>query len=238
MEDNDLRPPRLCFSNADRAENRQIIAPGDQGYCVHERKVSTLVNIRLEGEFITLRPITVDDAALTLGWRLGARAIHLNAGAQNLEEQAGWIDSRPDSECNFIIELREGRPVGMVSLIGIDSTHRHAESARFLIGDEDAVRGVPVAVEAMKLIYELAFETLGLHRVYGSISSDNALMVKWQKFMGMTEEGRLRNHFFVNGKFQDAVLFGILAEEYRSKALPKMRLLIRAATGTTDSRLP
>lgn len=186
-------------------------------------------DITLVGDFVTLRPLNVDDAALTHAWRQGERAANLNAGTQNVEQQAHWIAVRPPSEYNFIIELSGGRPVGMVSLSDIDATHRHAEPGRFLIGDEVAVRGIPAAVEAMKLIYELAFGELDLRRVHGTVASDNGLMIKWQKFMGMTEEGRLRNHYFINGKFQDAVLFGMLAEEYWAKALPRMTAFIEAA---------
>jgi RimJ/RimL family protein N-acetyltransferase len=193
-------------------------------------------NLTLEGEFVNLRPLTVDDAELTLAWRQGDRAANLNAGAQTVEQQAKWIASRPASEYNFIITLKGGYPVGMVSLTGIDTTHRHAEPGRFLIGDEAVVRGVPAAVEAMKLIYELAFGKLELQRVHGTIASDNTLMIKWQKFMGMTEEGRLRNHYFINGKFQDAVLFGMLADEYRTKALPKMEVFIKAARKSSSPR--
>ncbi|ORB01960.1 GNAT family N-acetyltransferase [Mycobacterium mantenii] len=191
-----------------------------------------MADVILEGEFVTLRPLSVDDASLTLAWRQSARAANLNAAPQCLEQQAKWISTRPDSEYNFVIELKDGRPVGMVSLTGIDITHGRAEPGRFLIGDEEAVRGVPVAVEAMKLVYELAFVKLGLQRVHGSVASDNVLMIKWQKFMGMTEEGRLRNHYFINGKFQDAVIFGLLAEEYRVRAKPKMDVFIKAARKT------
>lgn len=186
-------------------------------------------NTTLDGEFVSLRPLTTDDAGITFAWRQSDRAAKLNAGAQSVEQQARWIASRPATEYNFIITLKDGRPVGMVSLTGIDTTHRHAEPGRFLIGDEAAVRGVPAAVEAMKLVYELAFGRLELLRVHGSIASDNALMIKWQKFMGMTEEGRLRSHYLIDGKRQDAVLFGMLSDEYRTKALPRMNLFIKAA---------
>ncbi|MFM2421176.1 MAG: hypothetical protein RL385_5899 [Pseudomonadota bacterium] len=182
----------------------------------------------LPGEFVDLRPLTPEHAALTLSWRQSARAVHLNRGAQTVEQQAAWIASRPPSEYNFAITLKSGTPVGMVSLTGIDTLNRHAEPGRFLIGDEEAVRGIPAAVEAMKLIYALAFDGLGLLRVYGTIASDNVLMIKWQKFLGMKEEGRLRSHYFINGHFQDAVLFGMLVDEYRGTALPRMKSLIAA----------
>jgi RimJ/RimL family protein N-acetyltransferase len=182
----------------------------------------------LRGEFVDLVPLRVDHAELTFHWRQDTRARHLNRGAESVAAQRRWIASRPDTEYNFVITLRSGLPVGMVALINIDLGHRHAEPGRFLIGDESAVRGRPAAVEAMKLVYQLAFDELGLQRVHGSVAEDNGLMMKWQKFLGMREEGRLRRHFWLDGRWQDAVLFGLLEEEYRQQTLPRMNALIAA----------
>ena len=183
----------------------------------------------LRGDFVTLRPLEVSDAELTLGWRRAARARFLNAGAETVEQQAAWIAGRPDSEFNYVIELTDGRPVGMLSLTGIDPVHRRGEPGRFLIGDEDAVRGVPAAVEAMALLYRLAFDDLGLVRLCGIVVAENTLMTKWQKFLGMREEGVLRNHFFLDGRFQDGVFLGLLVEDYRTTTLPRMNALVAAA---------
>jgi diamine N-acetyltransferase len=186
------------------------------------------MSVTLSGEFVTLRPLVPADAELTLAWRQSERAINLNKGAQTVAQQAAWIASRPASEHNFMIVLKSGQPVGMVSLVGIDTEHSHAEPARFLIGEEEAVRGIPAAVEAMKLLYELAFDRLELLRVHGAVVSDNPLMLKWQKFLGMKEEGRQRQHLFINGHFQDSIMLGMLADEYRKSALPRMKMLIAA----------
>lgn len=184
----------------------------------------------LRGDYVDLRPVEVGDAALTLAWRQGARARLLNVGAQTVEEQEAWISSRPANEYNFMIVLKDGRPAGMLSLINVNRMSRHAESARFLIGDEEAVRGIPVAVEAMKLLYQFAFDELGLQRIFGNVTSDNMLMVKWQKYLGMKEEGRMRQHHFLDGKFQDAIILGLLEPEYRQEALPRMEALIKMAS--------
>lgn len=183
----------------------------------------------LRGEFVDLQPLLPAHAELTFAWRHSQRAVNLNLAAATVAEQARWIAGRPVNEQNFVIAVKGGQAVGTLSLCAIDSHHRHAESGRFLIGDEAAVRGIPAAAEAMKLLYQHAFDTLGLVRVHGSIASDNTLMIKWQKFMGMKEEGRLRRHYFINGHFQDAVLFGILEDEFRSTALPRMNAMIAAA---------
>ena len=174
----------------------------------------TMHDIR-HGEFVNLRPLQVADAALTHLWRGSARAANLNRGAQTVEEQAQWISARPASEHNFIITLKNGQPVGMVSLIGVDREHLHAETARFLIGEEDAVRGIPVAVEAMKMIYEIVFDELQLKRAYGTIASSNVLMMKWQRFLGMKEEGIRRENLFLDGAWVDTIEYGILRPELK-----------------------
>lgn len=178
---------------------------------------------------MTLRPLGVDDAESTLRWRSSPRARLLHRGAASVAEQRRWIAARPDDERNFIIELAGAHPVGMLSLVAVDREVGHAETARFLIGDEEAVRGVPVAVEAMKLLYELAFDGLGLHRIYGVIAAENTRMIKWQRYLGMREEGRLRDHLLVDGARQDAVCMGLLEDEYRATALPRMEALIAAS---------
>ena len=47
----------------------------------------------LSGEFVTLRPLVVADAEITLHWRQSDRAVYLNQGAGSLESQRAWIAS-------------------------------------------------------------------------------------------------------------------------------------------------
>jgi RimJ/RimL family protein N-acetyltransferase len=187
--------------------------------------------LELCGEHVILRPLRVEDAELTLAWRLSDRASLLNRGATSVAGQAEWIASRPSTEVNFVIQLRSGKPVGMLSLVGIDQTNRRAEPARFLIGEPEAVRGMPVAIESMKLLYELAFDHMKLHRVHGTVVADNQKMLRWQKFLGMKEEGRLREHYLIGGRYRDAICVGMMEDEYGTVALPRMKALIGTAIG-------
>jgi RimJ/RimL family protein N-acetyltransferase len=203
----------------------------------------------LNGRFVTLRPLGVNDAEITQKWRTSGRAFLLNRGAQTVEEQREWIASRPfdpSRELNFVMLLghrtslfptgavvpdelrREPLPLGMISLEDIDLVHHRAQPAHFLIGEEDAVKGIPVALEAVKLLYELAFDTLGLHRLFGPMSEENTFMLRFHKALGMKEEGRQRDHYFINGHYQDAILIGMLEDEYRTIAKPRIEALIRS----------
>ena len=189
-------------------------------------------DVVLKGRFINLRPLESKDAELTLSWRLSSRSRYLNAGAQSVEAQEKWISSRANSEFNFIIELKDETSVGMISLIDINNTHRRAEPSRFLIGNEKAVEGAPAAAEAMKLLFGFAFDELKLLRMYGTVAADNTKMTTWNKFLGMKEEGRLRNHLFLDGKFMDAIFLSLLEPEYREITIPRLEWLLQIAAMT------
>lgn len=180
----------------------------------------------LHGRFVDLRPLQVEDAQVTFDWRQSERAVLLNKGATTVGDQAEWIRSRPTNEYNFLIALKDGTPVGMLSLVGVNLTNRHAEPARFLIGEEQRARGVPAAVEAMKLLYEFAFETLKLNRLFGTVVAKNRRMATWQKYLGMQEEGVMRQHYYIAGEMQDAIMMGLLVSDYRIRSLPRMDALI------------
>jgi RimJ/RimL family protein N-acetyltransferase len=181
------------------------------------------------GEFATLRELKESDAEMTFHWRMSERARYLSGNPGTIENQVAWIKSRPLNEFNFVIlENLSQQPVGMISLTNIDKFHLNAESSRFLIGDEERCKGLPIAAESMLLLYKFAFEVLDLHRVYGYISSENLQMIKWQRYMGMKHEGIWRSHINAgNGSFVDAHLFGINKVEFESIARRKLQSFIK-----------
>ncbi len=143
----------------------------------------------LQGEFVYLRPLQVGDAELTFNWLGPKRAKFFNQGVSSIEQQAAWIAARAESEHNFVVKLKSGLPVGMLSLIGINHANRHGEPGWFLVSNEDYLKGFPAAVEAMKLLYELAFDNLQLVLACSIVAANNYLMIKSQKYTGMKEEG-------------------------------------------------
>jgi RimJ/RimL family protein N-acetyltransferase len=108
----------------------------------------------------------------------------------------------------------------------------NAQTARFLIGDIENSNGFPIAAEAMLLLYDYAFGELDLSRVYGFINSENKLMIKWQKYMGMQHEGTWRKHLIASdGLRNDAELFGLLKVEFETVTKRKLEALIRVHPG-------
>jgi RimJ/RimL family protein N-acetyltransferase len=74
--------------------------------------------------------------------------------------------------------------------------------------------GKGYATEAARLLLDFAFGPLGLHRVSAAIGPDNDASIALVKRLGLTHEGRLRDHVFTNGAWRDSLLFSVLAGEW------------------------
>jgi ribosomal-protein-alanine N-acetyltransferase len=68
--------------------------------------------------------------------------------------------------------------------------------------------------EAGKLVLELAFDVLGLERVYAMHDIKNSASGKVMRLLGMTYEGTLRRNHLLKGTFADSAHYSILKEEY------------------------
>lgn len=180
----------------------------------------------LEGKIVRLRPITAADAEITLKWRLGHRARLLQRGASTIDEQRAWIASKLASdEINCIIDYANA-PVGMIALHDINLRNSHAIIGRELIGETEVVGAAPVAFESELLLCDYAFESLGLHKLYGDILEENHAMLKMRQFLGYKQDGVLRDHIQIDGEYRSVHAISLLETEYRQVCRPKLLRLI------------
>ncbi|MDE1810753.1 MAG: GNAT family N-acetyltransferase [Candidatus Micrarchaeota archaeon] len=101
--------------------------------------------------------------------------------------------------------------VGACALTGIDVKSRRAELS-YWIGRRHWGRGIGKAAAAAMISY--AFGELGLNRVYCHVFESNQRSISLLRSLGFVEEGRLRSHDMVDGKFVDTLVFGLLASEW------------------------
>lgn len=188
-----------------------------------------MAQVTLTGRNVRLRPLTVGDAEATNRWRNSPRAFLLNRGARTVEEQRAWIASRPEGEANFIQELTTGEAVGMISLLDIHPVHLHAEVGHFLIGEPELVKPYGpgrIAAETLSLMYRFIFGTLRLRSHWGPVAADNVQMVLFNKAIGSREIGRLTDHYFLDGHWQDAVIMQMTRTDYRTVTFGKLQGLM------------
>lgn len=118
--------------------------------------------------------------------------------------------SADNDDANFLV-CREGEddPIGEASLFRVEDDH--AEVAYWLLPE---ARGEGYATEAVSLLLDYAFDTRGLHRAHARVVDFNDESWKLLERLGFVEEGRLRDHVFLDGEYRDVLFYGLLREEW------------------------
>ena len=111
---------------------------------------------------------------------------------------------------NFAIEA-DGECIGTCGLFNIDRTARHAELG-IGIGDRE-YWGRGYGREAVSLLLDYAFRLRNLRRVWLEVHSANERAIRAYRSCGFVEEGRMREHVWLGGRYVDNVIMGVLREE-------------------------
>lgn len=77
-------------------------------------------------------------------------------------------------------------------------------------------QGRGYATEAARLLLDLAFDELGLHRVYAELDPRNDGSVRICERLGMRHEGRFVEHMWLKGEWTDTGHYAILEREWRA----------------------
>jgi RimJ/RimL family protein N-acetyltransferase len=129
-----------------------------------------------------------------------------------------WIEEEqkadPPSAVWFAICLRENDElIGEVGLIDLDLVNRTAETGS---GMEPKYRGGGYGTEAKHLLLEWGFERLHLHMVRSFVIFPNTRSAAALRKQGYKEAGRLNWVYNRHGTYGNAVVFDLLAEEWRA----------------------
>jgi ribosomal-protein-alanine N-acetyltransferase len=115
------------------------------------------------------------------------------------------------------VETTDGQLVGTCTLARLDAINRRAELG-FALGRAFWGRGYMAA--ALPTLLEFAFGRLGLHRICADADPQNAPSVRVLVRLGFVREGLLRQHYFVQGEPQDALVYGLLKSEWARVRAP------------------
>lgn len=70
------------------------------------------------------------------------------------------------------------------------------------------------ATDAVTTLVDFGFRKLKLHRISAAMGPDNAASIAIVRRLGMTYEGRIRDHVYTNGQWRDSLLYSVLADEW------------------------
>jgi ribosomal-protein-alanine N-acetyltransferase len=81
---------------------------------------------------------------------------------------------------------------------------------------DPAFWGKGIMTEALSAIIQFGFDQMGLHRIEVLISHHNKRSQQLIRRLGFKREGVLRDHYFIEGRFSDDVIFSLLKEEWKA----------------------
>lgn len=158
----------------------------------------------VEREDLTFLQRVIDDPRV---WR------HLGtATPKRAEDEEAWYEATTDDDEVHLLICDSGEPVGIVGLSGIEPTWGVAELGYYV--DPEA-HGQGYATEAVALVVEYAFRDRRLEKLAADAIADNEASRRVLEKNGFREEGRFRDHAFVDGERVDVVRYGLLADEFR-----------------------
>jgi RimJ/RimL family protein N-acetyltransferase len=177
----------------------------------------------LDGTIVRLAPLSPAHAGIDARWMADAEVRHWLHRSEDgpetrtrgaLERKIGEVLADP-TELRFVIETRDGVPIGDLGLLGI---HPHGRAELSIkIGERSHWSG-GYGTDAIRRLLGFAFAELGLRRVTLIADADNARGIRCYEKCGFRHEGLLRAHRLRYGKPLDMVTMGILREEFRSSA--------------------
>ncbi len=113
--------------------------------------------------------------------------------------------------------------VGYCGLSNISKNHRSAEYF-ILIGDRE-YWNQGIGEKAGREVMKYGFSTLGLNRIWLTVSEPNLGAIQCYKKLGFKDEGRLREACHRDGQYHDKLVMGILDREWQTlmshKNMPK-----------------
>jgi RimJ/RimL family protein N-acetyltransferase len=146
------------------------------------------------GERVTLRLLEPGDLGLTREWRNQdhIRRWFFHPDVVSSEQHEAWFARYRERDDDFVFVIEETRdlrrPVGQVSLYGVDWERGRAEYGRLMVGDPDAA-GRGLAREATQVLLDWALGPLGLREVYLEVMADNLPAIAVYRACGFSETG-------------------------------------------------
>ena len=172
----------------------------------------------LDGTLVRLRAIDTSDLDRAQAWmndREVTRYLTALYPVSRAEEQA-WLEHRPmngfASGVWLAIETKDGVHIGNVNLQPIAPEDRNA-GLGILIGNKDYWSN-GYGTDAIVTLLRFAFDEMNLNRVWLHTFEFNERAYACYRKCGFQEEGRLREHYYGEGRYWDSIVMGVLRDEF------------------------
>ncbi len=190
----------------------------------------------LEGLLVDLVPYSESFLEQAPRWINSEAAFWADAGDRPVRSKAAFrrnMDEWREREAEnpplgkwFGIQTKAGKPIGDIMLGNMMPTHRVAMLGA-MIGEPDYWGG-GYGTDALLLIVDYAFDWWDLRRLWLGTMSINARVIRQMEKVGFKLEARRRGLWFAAGVWCDALVYGLMREEWPGRPAMVEKLGLRA----------
>lgn len=167
----------------------------------------------LKGKNIFFKVLNIDDAneiheyvsdedvSRFIGWRLMST---LNETQEHIKELLRREAVGTHLYASIVLKSSE-EVIGTAMIFNFDEEAKHAEIGYVFNKDH---WGKGYGTEIINLMSNFAFESLNLHKIHASVVDANIGSARILEKNGFDLEGRLKDNYFIDGKYYDSLLFG------------------------------
>lgn len=171
---------------------------------------------KLLGDRIYLSPRNVEDVEKFTEWMNDFEVTDYTGRSgeiMSLEGEKKYLLENSNPEATFsIITLEKDELIGTVGLERINHTNRTATLGIF-IGDREYLNK-GYGTESIRLLLDYGFNYMNLHSIKLQLMSFNERALNCYKKCGFKETGKIRDNYFINGKYYDTIVMDILENEF------------------------
>jgi len=173
------------------------------------------------GKKTILSPVVKNYRSKLFHWRNDRALIHAAGEFGPISEISHdqWLEAvskRSDLFIFAILDRAKNVPIGYCMLNNYMHVHRQAKLG-IAIGEPD-YQNKGFGSEAVRSIADYGFRDLNLNRIWLDVFSDNAPAIRVYDKCGFKHEGVMRQHYFIDGVYKDAIIMGLLRAEWEAGA--------------------
>jgi ribosomal-protein-alanine N-acetyltransferase len=112
----------------------------------------------------------------------------------------------------LLTDKASGTIIGRCGIHNWYAEHSRAEIG-YVMQDEDYKRK-GLMTEALDAVIGFGFNKLNLHRIEALVGTGNVPSLRLMEKYNFVKEGVLREHYYIDGKHEDSILFSKLYDEY------------------------
>ena len=167
--------------------------------------------VELEGNYINLRPLILEDLAFLYTiendeslWELSQVQRPFSKDVLQTYLETAHNDIKILKQLRLVITSKTNEPIGFIDLFDFDAHNKHAGVSIVLT---EPHRGKGYGKDALSLLMDYSFKDLGLYQLYSNVLEDNIASIRLFESVGFQKVGLKKKWRFYKGRYKNEYLF-------------------------------